>query len=123
MVRGRVHQEAVNRGSPHHGTVHHGVHHGTGARSGGTARTTPYPAAGTVVSTMMAAWTAVFVAVAGLGLTAVSPWLAIAVNVVAAGVAATVAHRCRLATTVRWIVWGAVPGAILGWAALAVLAL
>ncbi len=99
------------------------VNHGSADWRGGTAAAPRYPAVGIVASTMMAAWTAVFVAVAGLGLTAVSPWLAIVVNVVVAGGAVPAVRRWRDATTVRWIVWGGVPGAILGWAALAVLAL
>ncbi|WP_182345815.1 DUF2537 domain-containing protein [Tomitella gaofuii] len=98
------------------------VHRGSADWWVGTEAAARYPAAGIVASTMMAAWTAVFVAVVGLGLSAVSSWLAIAVNVVVAGAAAPAVRRWRHATTVRWIVWGVVPGAILGWAALAVLA-
>ncbi len=81
------------------------------------------PAAGIVVVALAAAWSAVFTVVFGLALSAVSPWLAAAVNLVAGAGAAPAVWRRRRVTSLRWILGGVIPGVIAGWAVLAVLAL
>lgn len=79
--------------------------------------------AGVVVTVMIVAWTAVFVAVFGVAMAAVSPWLSGIVNIAAAAGIAPVLRRHRRTPTLRWGLWGVWPGIILGWAALAVAAL
>lgn len=82
-----------------------------------------FPVAGVVVTMMAVAWTAVFVAVFGSAMAAVSPWLSGIVNIAAATGIAPVLRRHRRTPTLRWWLWGVWPGIILGWAALAVAAL
>lgn len=81
----------------------------------------PLPAVGIAVVVVVAAWTAVFVAVFGRALADVTPWLAVVVNIVGAGGLAPAVWRRRHRTTARWLIAGLVPGVVIGWIALAVI--
>ena len=78
-------------------------------------RRSTMPAVGITVAVLVAVWTAAFIAVFGLALVEVSPWAAVAVNIVAGGGAAPALWRHRRKNTVRWLVDGAVPGVVVGW--------